>query len=232
AMLGDEQAVIRAAAAEALGGIDPAAVPALIRALQDPEKEVRQAAISALGAAGAEAAAAVPDLVALLPQDGPRGLHVVRPLGAIGPAAVPALIRALRGRDADVRSRAAQALRLIGPEARAAAPTLVEVLRDPEARVRVRAAEALWQVARDPAGAALLPAVRGGGDGALGRDAARVLGQMGPAARPAVPALVEALRDADNATGVLVAEVLGRIGPGAAAAVPALAEALREPEDP
>src|SRR5262249_1200978 len=49
AMLGDEQAVIRAAAAEALGGISPAAVPALIQALQDQEKEVRQAAVSALG---------------------------------------------------------------------------------------------------------------------------------------------------------------------------------------
>src|SRR5262249_52155482 len=98
AMLGDAQAVTRAAAAEALGGISPAAVPALIRALQDPEKEVRQAAISALGQVGAEAAAAVPDLVALLPQDGPRGLRVVRPLSRIGPAALPALIQALRGR--------------------------------------------------------------------------------------------------------------------------------------
>jgi HEAT repeat protein len=231
-MLGDEEAVIRAAAAEALGRISPATVPALIQVLQDPEKEVRQAAISALGGVGAEAAAAVPDLVALLPQDGPRGLHVVRPLGAIGPAAVPALIQALRGRDADVRSRAAQVLGLIGPEAQAAAPTLVEVLRDPEARVRVRAAEALWQIAQDPAGVALLPAVLGGEDGVLRRDAARCLGQMGPAARPAVPALVEALRDADDVTRVLVAEVLGRIGPGAAAAVPALAEALREPDDP
>ena len=232
AMLGDEQAVIRAAAAEALGGISPAAVPALIQALQDPEKEVRQAAVSALGEVGAEAAAAVPDLVALLPQDGPRGLHVVFPLSRIGPAAVPALIQALRGRDTDVRSRAAQVLGLIGPEAQAAAPTLVEVLRDPEARVRVRAAEALWQVAQDPTGVALLAAVLGDEDGVLRRDAARFLGQMGPAARPAVPALVEALRDADDATRVPVAEVLGRIGPGAAAAVPALAEALREPEDP
>jgi hypothetical protein len=52
------------------------------------------------------------------------------------------------------------------------------------------------------------------------RDAARVLGEIGPGAKDAVPELVEALDDADM--DLIAVWALGRIGPAAIAAVPAL----------
>src|SRR4051794_20348249 len=52
------------------------------------------------------------------------------------------------------------------------------------------------------------------------RQAAYALSQMGPEAKPAVPALTEALKDEEGEVRMLAAEALGRIGPGAAAAIP------------
>ncbi len=50
---------------------------------------------------------------------------------------------------------------------------------------------------------------------------------MGPAAEPAVPALVRALGDRDPAVRQWSAKALGNIGPAAEEAVPALVEAAR-----
>ena len=55
--------------------------------------------------------------------------------------------------------------------------------------------------------------------------AATALGQIGPAAKAAVPALIEALKDKDRTVRRVAAFVLGQIGP---AAVPALIEALKK----
>ena len=59
------------------------------------------------------------------------------------------------------------------------------------------------------------------------RQAARALGQMGPAARPAVTALAQALGDPDTEVARRAARALRRIGPGAAPAVPVWIQALR-----
>jgi HEAT repeat protein len=53
------------------------------------------------------------------------------------------------------------------------------------------------------------------------------LESMGPAASPAVPALVKALGDADGNVRLWAAKALGAIGAGAREAVPALAAAAR-----
>lgn len=52
-------------------------------------------------------------------------------------------------------------------------------------------------------------------------------GLLGPAAKDAVPALVEALKDNDSAVRSYAASTLGKIGPAARDAVPAL-KALSE----
>jgi HEAT repeat protein len=51
---------------------------------------------------------------------------------------------------------------------------------------------------------------------------------MGPAAAPAVPALIEALDDPEASVRFPVTVALGEIGPGAAAAVPKLKEMMFE----
>jgi hypothetical protein len=66
-------------------------------------------------------------------------------------------------------------------------------------------------------------------DPAERRKAADSLGQLGAAAYPAVPALIEALSDADAGVRRSAAQALGRMGPQADAAVPALTAALADP---
>jgi len=58
--------------------------------------------------------------------------------------------------------------------------------------------------------------------------AAYEIASMGPAAKAAVPALIEALDDPDPAVRFPVTVALGEIGPGAAAAVPKLKQMMFE----
>lgn len=64
-------------------------------------------------------------------------------LAAMGPAAVPAAIKALKGPKSNVRLAAVEILFRIGPAASAAVPRLIEVLDDTEEAVRREAALAL-----------------------------------------------------------------------------------------
>jgi hypothetical protein len=73
-------------------------------------------------------------------------LRAVRTLGNVGtgdPAAVPALIGAVKDRDAGVRGAAIQALGRMGPDARSAVPALREARKDADPTVRSQAGEAL-----------------------------------------------------------------------------------------
>ena len=58
---------------------------------------------------------------------------------------------------------------------------------------------------------------------------AYILGQMGPAAAPAAPALAKLIADKDERVALEVAVALANIGPGAKGTVPALIEALGRP---
>ena len=118
AALGHEDIYLRGAVSLALGRIGEPAVPALTRALQDPNGEVRWSAAIALGRVGTPAQ-----------------------------GALPALIGALADVDANVRHAAAIALGVLGPTAREAAPALTGLLADREEAVRTSAALALRQVA-------------------------------------------------------------------------------------
>jgi HEAT repeat protein len=111
---------LRRAAVGVLGQIgDAAAMPGLLKALRDPDREVHAAA-KGLGQIGSTA---VPGLLEALrdPDWGVR-LAAVGALGQIGDAAaVPGLLKALRDLNPSVRTDAAQALgRIVTPEARAA----------------------------------------------------------------------------------------------------------------
>jgi hypothetical protein len=60
--------------------------------------------------------------------------------------------------------------------------------------------------------------------------AAEVLGQIGPEAAPAVPALMVLLKDRTTQECNVAARSLGRIGPGAKSAVPLLIDFLNDTE--
>jgi hypothetical protein len=87
------------AAADALGRIGAAAVPALADALQSSDPDTRLKAVEVLGRMGPNAQAAVPELTRLLDDPDERiRKAAARTIGQIGPAAqqaVPALVRTL-----------------------------------------------------------------------------------------------------------------------------------------
>jgi HEAT repeat protein len=65
---------------------------------------------------------------------------------------------------------------------------------------------------------------------AVRKQAASVLGQMGGDARQAIPALANALEDADAGVRQEAAKALGAIGVPARQAVPSLQKALTDPD--
>jgi HEAT repeat protein len=76
----------------------------------------------------------------------PTALEVLGNVGTTDPAAIPALIAAVRDRDPSVRGAAILALLKIGPDAEEAIPVLSAAQKDPDARVRSYAAKALERI--------------------------------------------------------------------------------------
>jgi HEAT repeat protein len=170
----------------AIGSFGPDAAPAcpqLIVALSDPSAALREASAAALAQVGQRAS----------------------------PDALAALSKALADTDPDVRDLAAVALGSMGPRAAPAIPQLVQVLNDPVDYVRVTAAETLGAMGAR-ASAAVAPLTTK----LLTKDqifvlssVATALGDIGPAAKDALPALNQVL--AQRRVGSAAEEAILRI---------------------
>jgi HEAT repeat protein len=157
--LTDKSRRTRLAAVRALGQTGPAARPALAglaRALAEPDP-VRKAAAEALPrvdpnwATSPELEEAIAGLAAELKRAGDLGQGAADALVVIGPASVPALVRALASDDRIEREAAANTLGRLGPAARDAVPALQTTLRDQHGWVRDAAARALRAIDPDAA---------------------------------------------------------------------------------
>lgn len=203
-----------------------------IAELADGDDRTQWYATYALGQIGPAAAEAVQPLMKLL--EDPYEHEYVRSgtawaLGQIGPAAegaVPLLIATIPPRQASVRRNTPLALGKIGPAAKSAVPTLLGLLDDPDRGVRANAAAALWKIDRHDRAIPFLVEMIRRGTGSGPYKAVDALGQLGPDAAPAVPALAAAFRHPDDDVPRLVARTLAKIGP---AAVPALKQSLSDP---
>jgi HEAT repeat protein len=210
----------------------PALVPILISLLKDPNRDVRVRVLTALGNFGGQAHRVLPALrlalkkTALEDDDEFVRTEATRALLQVGPepdSEIAGLVDSLQNELEVVRFHAAVALGNLGRNARPAVPTLIHTaLWDADPAVRVEAAVALWKIERS--GPLVIPVLTE----ALEADnemicwmAADALGQIGPEAREAVPALRQALhRDFKVSLikkGVLLA--LERIDPQATAEV-------------
>jgi HEAT repeat protein len=235
-LLGHPDPPVRAHAASALGksgAAAAAALPALIRALDDDEWEVssnasstlmqvlrkpaehvavlhaalrdasrangRKYAIDQLANAGAAAEPAVPELVAVLKGPAeplPHRAGAAYALGMLGPRAAPAtreLIRALGASEYELSSNASSALMQVVRQPEAILDVLIEALADrPNLPGRIYAAQQLASAKAKaaPAVPLLLEALQTAGEPQLQGAAAYALGQVGPAAESAVPALL------------------------------------------
>ena len=236
----------RANAALALGEIgDPAqsAVPTIIQLLNDPNTDIRGTAAEALGAIGPAARDAVPALTNQLLTDHENRDSAAAALGDIGPAAaaaVPALIEEMclddkSGTQLQYQVSALPALGRIGPVAVAA---LTQTMKEAKCFDVEAPLKALTK--SGPAGvSALIDGLK-----IPDRDtryfSAYYLGEIGPDAKAAVPALVKLLKDLNKDSDDPVEHMrsmalqsaavhsLGQIGPDAKGAIPDLAKMLND----
>jgi HEAT repeat protein len=182
------------------------AVPSLLSLLPDADPRIRLRVVAALGALAEEIDRVLPAIRAALGEaalhdtdDGVRA-EAARALLRAGPqsaTAVSALVDALRSALDVVRVHAATALGGLGSGGRAAVPALIHAsLWDKEPAVRVAAAVALRKIddRNDPLVVRLLTEALEDANELICWVAVECLGQMGPAAGDAVPALRRTLQ--------------------------------------
>ncbi len=186
--------------------------------LDDVDRDVRWAAVEAMGEAGGDARAAVPALVRIVasPEEASLREAAAEALGEIGAAAEPY--------DREVKAEVA----------RLAAPALVRMAEAPaeEEDLREEALESYIGLAIEPAEAArVLAAVAEGSDlERLRIYATRALGDLGRAAEPVLPVLERLRSDPEplvsSAAGISIDQIRSGVATaGAAAPAPGSAPA-------
>ena len=145
---------VRGNAAEALKKIGSPAVPALVEALKDEDKDVRAHAAETLGNIGDPSA--IPALTEALNDAGVR-IIATEALGKLGASGVPALVEALRCSHPGVNITAASALGRVRNAA--AVSALIEALNHREPGVRATSAVSLGKIADGSAIPALMEAL-------------------------------------------------------------------------
>jgi HEAT repeat protein len=226
--LRDQDAGIRASAAEALGKLaDVTAVPALIKALEDPEKSVTDAVTAAISAMSSEV---IPLLVPVIAEGhtwtrADKGARAA--IAAISSRefekAVSALQKMLHNSEWRVRLVARDALIAQGT---AAMPHAISALQDENVEVRKAAAEILGALKGDGAVNALIPMLRDT-DVTVREAAVASLGNIGDS-RAADP-LIDLVRDSADPPRTAAIDALGKLR--VAVAVEPLIQAMDGADD-
>jgi HEAT repeat protein len=220
-----------------LGPGAKAALPELIKALDDPDRQVWAGAVGAIAAIGPDAKDAIPRLLEAFSnskaRDGrqrDRGQVLFRSayaLTCIGDAARPALIEALKSEETEIRLGAAKALGGMGPRAKDAVPALIENLGHADDAVRVEVTETLGAIGADAVGP--LAKFLASPDPRLRAGSARSLGAIGAAAAAAGSILIErAKNDTEVSVRAAALAALPKLGLAQEQIVPALVVALRD----
>ena len=174
-----------------------------------------------------------------------------RGLSELGPdarEAVPAVIKALRDRDDQVRSGAAATLGN-GGRLSIELPALTEALKDPAPAVQLSAVRAVARLG--PAAKSLVPALLARIDTTTNdliarrhpnqtldlfilKEATEAIGAIGPDAKDAIPSLIESIGpgDSDYFFARPAIRALGEIGPAAKRAIPKINEVLEREYPP
>jgi HEAT repeat protein len=226
---------VRIYAAEALGLIGPKAQSAaadLVKALEDRDALVRQNAARSLGQIDADRTT-VPALAKAL-EDKEQGVRIaaaesLTTARTLAARDIAFLLKVLKHQDAQARALAARALGDLGSQAKEALDKLIDASKaSEEIQVRRAAIMALAKFGADAQKAIpeLIGTMKKEAD--LREFAAQALARMGPAAKPAVLVLAEALGDENRNTRNYSLTALANLGKDAKQAVPALGKALEE----
>lgn len=219
-----------------LGPAAKSALPALIKAADDPDKQVWTSALSIIADLGAEAKAVVPDLIERLDQSKSRQgrerdrnqafLRFSYALAQIGPDAIPALTQALEGESVPRRIGATRALAQMGAPAKTAVPAMLKNLAHRDDTLRKDTADALAQM-----GDASVPGlieVLNAKEPKQRQAAALALAQLGEQAKTAAPALLTAAeKETDDLPRGAILAALTKTGADPARTAPLLLKAVR-----
>ncbi len=206
-------------ALDALASLGPQAVPRLIDILKQ-HKELRVQVAYTLGQIGPGAAPATEALAGLIAdEDFNVSTEAVLALAKIGPAAasaVPALMAALQKENCQNAHAIIYALGKIGPKAAAAEPLLLKEMNSKDSPLAVISAWTFMQIqprSAKTAAKAILVLVAGLSDTLpeTRKAAAEALGDLGPLAREAIPALQKAAKDDSKAVREAAAKALESI---------------------
>jgi HEAT repeat protein len=221
-LLEDKSPSVRQEAAKTLGaigvGLEAASEP-LLKAVKDPDSNVRYEAIRALGSLSGSPA--VVDALVLAMKDG--NVHVRKEAGEVlvrvGEQAVGVLSGLLQGGEPEQQMSMVSLLERIGGGK--AAEALAKALEMEDAQVHAAAVESLTKLGKQA-----VPALARRLDEGHSQVSMRVcmaLEKIGPSAEEAVPALLRRIEeDRDPEVRKKAIGTIGKIGKGAAAAVPAL----------
>ena len=242
-----------------ISGIGPAArehpaattaVPILIAKLGMGDPDLRQRVTAALIAIGKKS---VPELISCLSSSNAtvreRAASILGRIAQESELTVPVLIKTLLDNDPHVRRAAAEALGSFRSGTSGAGDKLVALVHDADPMVRIVASAALVKIGEHQK-AALQTLGNALQDRQVCYQAALALGEIGPAAADAVPALIgifaaaneriAGTQDADKSPQadnerrlqMEIAFALGKIGPAAVASVPLLIDAIeKQPRD-
>lgn len=244
-LLQSEDTSVREAAARTVLAIGIQAVRATTPELLSAVKDRIAPAASALELLAADAAPAVPDLVAMLDGDSQQQWAALDALAAIGPAAkeaLPSVQRLSQGGEFInelVAIRAARAIwKIAGPQEALEQLQTMASSTESYSSTPIDALKVLIEMGPDAAGA--LPklvelAKRGDGLGLDNSDmrehAIQAIGAIGPAAMSAVPLLMQIAKEKDsyysNDVAANAAEAIGNVAPPDRDTVIALARMVR-----
>jgi HEAT repeat protein len=211
-----------------LGKQGPAAaeaVPALLEELKRPEVQMQPAAAAALARIDLERARkdGIPLLEKGLASASPVVIaQAILELDKKHAGAMKTLKTALKEADDArwwFRVQAISTFGTLGPAAKDVLPDLRTLLKDKQPAVRYAAAVAVWRVGKDAEAAlnTLTADLDPAQPAYLLNQAVFDLGQMGPAAKPAVPALLKLRKHSDASVRFQVASAVKAIDPEAAA---------------
>jgi HEAT repeat protein len=194
--------------------------------LKSDKEADRVKALDALGARGEKAAEAVGAIEALLKDKSAKvRAHAALALGAIGSAAkdsVPALAELLKDPDESVRRSVLRAVRSIHPGPKVMIPLLVTLLENPDLNVRTRILTSVAECGVE-AVPGLIAALK---DDKSAFWALIILRDIGPAAKDAIPAIVEKLSDKKAEIRREAVLTLGVFGDAAISAIPKITALL------
>jgi len=203
-------------------------VSALQALLKADSTDVRQVAALGLGELGQDAEPAIPDLVKnLQSEDVAVSGAANEALWRIGPGATKTIVGLLDDKRPIIRVRALEAiawqvrLAYVPDDGKELLPRLIEMMKKEEPKVRRAAPQtvsAIGQEGNKEALTALVEALKFEDKARLDKDelavpssAALALLQLDEGAKPAIPALIEAMHDRDNQLAGQAARALGTI---------------------